>query len=104
MRVGGDLAGQYHEAGVGQRLGGHAAARVLLENCVQNRVRDLVGYFVGVAFGDGFGSKEKIVRHMHKLHLSYKARCLGLELSANALAGICESPRKLFNNSAMLVL
>ena len=32
VRVGRDLAGQHHQAGVGQRLGCHARARVLLED------------------------------------------------------------------------
>ncbi len=67
VRVGRDLAGQHHQAGVGQRLGGHAAARVLLEDRVEDRVRDLVGHLVGVAFGNGFGSEEEIVRHVFKL-------------------------------------
>jgi hypothetical protein len=68
VRVGGDLAGQHHEAGVGQRLGGHAAARVLLEDRVEDRVGDLVGDLVGMAFGDGFGREEKVVRHLNTLH------------------------------------
>ena len=38
MRVGGDLAGQHDEAGVGQRLCGDAGQRVLFENCVENSV------------------------------------------------------------------
>jgi hypothetical protein len=63
VRVGGDFTRQHHEAGVGQRLGGHAAARVLLEDRVQDGIRDLVGDLVGVAFGNGFGSEEEIVRH-----------------------------------------
>jgi hypothetical protein len=58
-----DLAGQHHQAGVAQRLGGHAAARVLLEDGVQDGVRDLVGHLVGVPFRDGFRREEEIVRH-----------------------------------------
>ena len=64
MRVGGDFTGQHDQTGVGQRLGGHAAARVLLENGVKDCVGNLVGNLVGVAFGDGFGSEEKVVRHV----------------------------------------
>ncbi|MCY1551354.1 hypothetical protein D9M68_876780 [compost metagenome] len=64
VRVGRDLAGQHHQAGVGQRLGGHAAARVLLEDCIEDRVGNLVSHLVGVAFRDGFGREEKVVRHV----------------------------------------
>ena len=66
VRVGGDLAGEHHEAGVGQRFGGHAAARVLFEDRIEDRVGNLVGDLVGMAFGDGFGSEEKVVRHLLK--------------------------------------
>ncbi|MNE94662.1 hypothetical protein D3C80_1926540 [compost metagenome] len=67
MRVGGDLAGQHHEAGIGQRFGGDAAAGVLFEDRIENRVRDLIGYLVGVAFRDGLRGKKKVVRHLNKL-------------------------------------
>jgi hypothetical protein len=73
VRVGGDFAGQHHEAGIGQRLGGHAAAGILPEDRVENRVGNLVGYLVGVAFRDGFGGKEKVVRHLNKLLCRLKA-------------------------------
>jgi len=64
IRTGGDFTGQYHQTGVGQCLGSHAAVRVLGENSVQNRVRDLVGDLVGVAFRNRFRGKQKIaVRH-----------------------------------------
>jgi hypothetical protein len=69
MRVGGDLAGQHHQAGVAQRLGGHAAARVLLEDRVEDGVRDLVGHLVGMAFGDRFGGEEEVVRHFNTLQV-----------------------------------
>jgi len=62
--VGGDLAGQHHQAGVCERLGGHARARVLFKDCVEDGVRDLVCDLVGMALGDGFGSEEKVVRHL----------------------------------------
>jgi hypothetical protein len=39
-----------------------------------------------MAFGYGFGSEEKVVRHLNKLHGLLKARCLEPELGANALA------------------
>jgi hypothetical protein len=66
VRVGRDFAREHHQAGVGQRFGGHAAAGVLLEDRVQDGVRDLVGNLVGVAFGNGFGSEEEVVRHLFK--------------------------------------
>ena len=64
MGVGRDLAGEHHQAGVAQRLGGDARARVLREDRVEDGVRDLVGHLVGVAFGDGFGGEEEVVRHI----------------------------------------
>ena len=64
VRVGGDFTREHHQAGVGQRLGGDAAAWVLLEDCIEDRVGNLVSHLVGVAFGDGFGSEEKVVRHV----------------------------------------
>ena len=63
MRVGRDLAGEHDEAGVAQRLGGHARARVLRQYRVENRVGDLIGDLVGVAFRNGFGGEEEVVRH-----------------------------------------
>ena len=50
--AGGDFTGEHDQTGVAQRLGGDPAVFVLRENCVENRVRDLVGDFVGVTFGD----------------------------------------------------
>jgi hypothetical protein len=50
MRVGGDLAGQHHQAGVGQGLGSHTRARVLLEDRIEDGVRNLIGHLVGVTF------------------------------------------------------
>jgi hypothetical protein len=35
----------------------------LLENCIKDRVGDLVGNLIGVAFRDGFGGKQKIIGH-----------------------------------------
>jgi hypothetical protein len=41
-----------HEAGVGQRLGGDARRRVLLEDGVEDRIRDLVGDLVAGGPGE----------------------------------------------------
>ena len=65
--VGGDLTGQYHQTGIAQGLGGNAGFRVLREDGIQNGIRDLIGHLVRVAFRNGFGSKEKVVRHGFKL-------------------------------------
>ena len=67
MRVGGDLSGQHHQAGVAQGLGRHPRLGVLFEDCVQDSIRHLVGHLVGVALRDGLGSKEKIICHGQKL-------------------------------------
>ena len=66
--AGRDLAGDHHEAGLDQRLAGHAAASVLREDRVEDGVRDLVGDLVGMAFGDGLGGEEVVgVRHRRSL-------------------------------------
>ncbi|OIQ81510.1 hypothetical protein GALL_367270 [mine drainage metagenome] len=62
-RVGGDLAGQHDEAGVGQGFGGDARARVLFEDGVEDGVRNLVGHLVGMALGHGFGGEEEGISH-----------------------------------------
>ena len=65
VRVGRDLAGQHHQAGVGQRLGGDAADRVLLEDRIQDRVADLVGHLVGMALADRFAGEQEVVVACH---------------------------------------
>ncbi len=50
MGIGGDFTGQHDQTGVGQGFSGDAAAGVLLKNGIQNRIRNLVCHFVGVAF------------------------------------------------------
>src|SRR5450432_2293460 len=50
--VGRDLAGEHHQAGVAERLGGDTRARVLPEDRIEDGVGYLVGDLVGVAFGD----------------------------------------------------
>jgi hypothetical protein len=62
-RVGGDLAGHHHEAGVAQRLGGDARILVLREDGVEHRVGDLVRDLVRVTLGNRLGCEEKAVRH-----------------------------------------
>ena len=50
MRVGSDFACKYDQARVSQCFSGNAATWVLREDCVQNRIGNLIRYFVGVAF------------------------------------------------------
>src|SRR5690606_31495414 len=57
----GDFTGQHDQAGVAQGLGRHARIGVLREDGVEDGVGDLIRDFVGMAFGNGFGSKEEIV-------------------------------------------
>ena len=83
--IGGDLAGQHHQTGVGQGFGGHAAERILRQAGIQDGIGDLVGHLVGVAFGDGFGGEEVIVRHACKV-LVVARNALPKRTMANALA------------------
>ena len=57
--AGGDFSGNDDEAGRGEGFAGHAAVGVLLKAGVKDSVGNLVGDFVGMAFGDGFRGKEK---------------------------------------------
>ena len=57
----GDLAGNDDQAGAGKRLAGHAAQRIFGEARIQDRVRDLVGDLVWVAFGDAFTGEKVTV-------------------------------------------
>src|SRR5699024_3581788 len=81
--VGRDFAGQHYEAGVAQRFGGNAGTWILLEDGIEDGIRDLVGDFVGVAFRDGFGSKEIIVGHEGS---SYCSKTAAATRACDALA------------------
>ena len=59
--LGGDFAGDDHQAGGRQGFGGDAAVGVLLQAGVENGVGDLVGNLVGMAFGDGLRGKQETV-------------------------------------------
>ncbi len=58
IRIGGDLAHNVHKARAGRCLAGHAAVWILLQHCVQNRIRDLIADLIGMPLGDGFGCKQ----------------------------------------------
>ena len=62
-----DLAGDHDEAGVHQRLAGHAAGRIVAQHGVQDAVGDLVGDLVGVALRDGLGGEQVLVV-VHLVH------------------------------------
>ena len=51
-RAGRDLAGDDDEAGGDQRLARHAADRIPRQDRIENGIGNLIGDFVGVAFGD----------------------------------------------------
>jgi hypothetical protein len=58
-----DLAGDHHDARLGERLAGDAGAWVLRENGVEHGVGYLVAKLVGMAFGDGL-RRELITAHL----------------------------------------
>jgi hypothetical protein len=55
LRLGGDLTGEHHEAGLRDAFARDAAIRILGEAGVEDGVGDGVAQLVGVAFGDGLG-------------------------------------------------
>ena len=61
--VGRDFAGDDDDTRLDQGLTGHAGAFVLSEDRIEDGIGDLVGDLVRVAFRDGLGGEEKIVRH-----------------------------------------
>ncbi len=58
VRLGGDLAGDDHEARRDERLAGDAAVGIVLQDGVEDRVGDLVGDLVGVPLGHRLGREE----------------------------------------------
>jgi hypothetical protein len=62
-----DLARDDDQAGVDERLAGHAAARMVGEDGVEHAVGDLVGDLVGVALGDRLGGEEELVGLGHRV-------------------------------------
>src|SRR5450830_1891696 len=65
----GDFTGQHDQTGIAQGLGSDARQRILCKDGIQNRIGNLVGYFVWVTFRDGFGSKEVFIGHHMLLQL-----------------------------------
>ena len=58
------LARDKHESGRHEHLARHAPLRVVLEDRVEDAVRNLIGHLVGMALRHGFRSKQKLFRHM----------------------------------------
>ena len=63
MGLGGDFARDDDEAGRYQGFAGDPGRRVLGEDRVENAVRDLVGYLVGMSLGYRFRSEQKFLGH-----------------------------------------
>ena len=61
--TGGDLSRDDGDAGLDHGLARHAGARVLGQDGVQDRVRNLVGDLVGMALGHGFRGEGRIFCH-----------------------------------------
>ena len=62
-RIGRDFTGDDGDTRLDQGFAGHAGVLVLGEDRIEDGVRDLVGDLIRVAFGDGLGGEEEIVRH-----------------------------------------
>ena len=62
--MGRDLARDDHQPGGDQRLAGHPSVRVVSQDGVKHRVRDLVGDLVRMAFADRFG-REQVLMVLH---------------------------------------
>jgi hypothetical protein len=60
----------------------------LREDGVQDRVRDLVRYLIGVAFGHGFRGEKKVIRHFVNSLLSMDGALPASGALANALADL----------------
>ena len=56
-----DLAGDDDQAGVDERLAGHATVRFVLQHGVEHAVGDLVGDLVGMALGHRLGGEQELV-------------------------------------------
>ena len=63
VRFSGDFSSDHDQTGGGQGLASHATHGVVGQTGVEDSIRNLIGDFVGVAFGYGFrGKKTAILR------------------------------------------
>ncbi len=60
VRAGGDFAGDDCQAGGDKRFAGDAALGVVLHDLIEDGIRNLVGNFVRMAFGNGLGRKQEV--------------------------------------------
>jgi hypothetical protein len=58
--AGGNFAGDHGQAGGHQGLAGNTALGVYLHDFIENRIGNLVGNLVRMAFGDGLRGKQVI--------------------------------------------
>ena len=56
--VSGDLTGEVDLAGGQQRLDGNPASGIIVEECIEHGVRNLIGHLVGVALGHGLRGEQ----------------------------------------------
>ena len=61
--IGTYFTGDNGHAGFHQGFHGNACLGVILDDGIQNGVRDLVSHFIGMAFGHGLGGKDGIFTH-----------------------------------------
>ena len=62
-----NFAGEHDRAGCAQSFSGNSSGRILFQDSVENGVRNLVGDFIGMAFGYGLRSKKVFFcRLVHK--------------------------------------
>ena len=70
VTVGGNLAHHKHKARRNRRLTGDAAHRILCDQCIQHRVRNLVADFIGMPLGHRLRSKQPLFQINHLLRSS----------------------------------
>ena len=58
--LGADFAADYDQARGAESLAGHFGSGVLAKEFVQDGIGNLVGHFIRMAFGNGFGSKQVV--------------------------------------------
>jgi hypothetical protein len=59
--IGSDFAGYHNHTGLYERFAGDSAIFVLLNMCIENRIRDSVGDLVGMPHRYGFACKEETI-------------------------------------------
>ena len=86
VRRGRDLTQDQHDAGGRRRLARHAGVGVLAQDCVQDRVRDLVAHLVRVPLGHRLG-REQVLRIVKEARHRSPGLALGQRASRPSDAG-----------------